>query len=175
MSRKKRRMDDPAMEHENTEADLDLQQELQNLKDRMLRMAADAENTRKRLEREKDELAKYCISAFAKDMLAVRDNLKLALLNCSEKTSPEAISEGVSMTLAELDKIFSRHGIKLIEALGSQFDPNYHQAMFEAPDAEKESGTVVQVVQETHPVFHGVRLLEQGLFALEFQRLGGAP
>lgn len=130
---------------ESTISSDDFEKTIADLKDKLLRSIAENQNLRKICEREKSDISKFGIAAFAKDILIVRDNLTLAISNC-EKDDP--ILEGVRLTLNELDRILGSHGIKIIEALGAVFDPNIHQAMIEIEDAEKEPGTVVQVMQE---------------------------
>ncbi len=123
------------------------------LQDRVLRLAAEMENLRRRTEREKAEATLYAASNFARDMLAVSDNMDRALGAVSEEQRAVAddvtknLMQGVEMVQRELLNTFERHGIRRITPMGERFDPNLHQAMFEVPDKETESGTVVQVVQ----------------------------
>jgi molecular chaperone GrpE len=123
------------------------------LQDRVLRLAADMENLRRRTEREKAEATLYAASNFARDMLAVSDNMDRALSAVSEEQRAVAddvtknLMQGVEMVQRELLNTFERHGIRRITPMGERFDPNLHQAMFEVPDEKTEAGTVVQVVQ----------------------------
>ena len=116
-----------------------LKEETAALKDRLLRMAAEMENLRKRTEREKAEATLYAASNFARDLLSVADNLSRALqaLPSDERDSAGEIEKnliaGVEVTERELLNVFQRHGIRRIEAVGQKFDPNFHQAMFEVP------------------------------------------
>lgn len=116
-----------------------------NLKDQLLRTIAELQNVKKRNEIEKANISNFSITAFAKDVLSIRDNLCLALANCKDHS--DAIVEGVKMTLKHLDKILESYNIKIIASLNKQFDPNYHQAMSEAV-SDKEPGTIIQVMQE---------------------------
>ena len=116
-----------------------------NLKDQLLRTIAELQNVKKRNEIEKANISNFSITAFAKDVLSIRDNLCLALANC--KDNSDAIVEGVKMTLKHLDKILESYNIKIIASLNKHFDPNYHQAMSEAV-SDKEPGTIIQVMQE---------------------------
>jgi molecular chaperone GrpE len=124
----------------------DLKKQISDLEDRLLRVLAETENIKKRVEKEKEDAFKYCISSFAKEVLIIRDNIKLALSNC--ECSDSKIANGIKMTISEMDKILSKHNIKIVEALGRQFDPHLHQAMFEAQDTEKEPGTIIEVIQD---------------------------
>lgn len=130
-----------------------LKAENDDLRDRFIRLAADMDNLRRRTEREIKDAKSYAVSAFARDMLAVSDNLRRAL----EAVPAEAASsteggvagfiEGVEMTERSMISTMERHGIKKIDAEGAKFDPNFHQAMFEVPNPEVPNNTVVQVVQ----------------------------
>ena len=144
-----------------------LKEEAAALKDRLLRMAAEMENLRKRTEREKAEATLYAASNFARDLLSVADNLSRALqaLPSDERDSAGEIEKnliaGVEVTERELLNVFQRHGIRRIEAVGQKFDPNFHQAMFEVPTNEKPPGTVMQELQSGYAV--GERCLRPSL------------
>ena len=130
-----------------------LKEEVAALKDRMLRFAAEMDNTRKRLEREKAEAALYAATNFAKDMLSVTDNLGRALAAVSEKERDGAdlvtknLLAGVEVVEREVLNSFQRHGIRKLATVGEKFDPHMHQALFEIPTSEHPPGTVVQEVQ----------------------------
>jgi molecular chaperone GrpE len=144
-----------------------LKEEAAALKDRLLRLAAEMENLRKRTEREKAEATLYAASNFARDLLSVADNLSRALqaLPSDERDSAGEIEKnliaGVEVTERELLNVFQRHGIRRIEAVGQKFDPNFHQAMFEVPTNEKPPGTVMQELQSGYAV--GERCLRPSL------------
>jgi molecular chaperone GrpE len=126
--------------------------EAADLKDKLLRAMAETENLRRRGEREKDDLRKYAIADFARDILAVSDNLQRALSSVDEearKSSPELdqLLEGVELTQRELQGHFDKHGIKEINPLGEKLDPNLHQAVVQIDHPEAPHGTVVQVMQ----------------------------
>ncbi|MFN4163811.1 MAG: nucleotide exchange factor GrpE [Ferrovibrio sp.] len=152
-----------------TDALAKAQAEIAELKDRLLRNAAEGENLRKRLEREKEDAAKYAAGKFAKDILTVADNLRRAL-ETAPKDAPKDTGEndpvhgliaGVEATERELIGVFERHGIQRIDPKGQRFDPNLHQAMFEIEDPTQPSGTVIQVVAAGY-VQHG-RLLRAAM------------
>ena len=122
------------------------------LNDKLLRALAEAENVRRRAQRDKEDASKYAIANFAREMLSVGDNLKRAMDSVDEETrkkdpAVEQIMIGLEMTEREIHNIFERSGIKTIEALGQKFDHNQHEAMFEVDDASKPAGTVVQEVE----------------------------
>lgn len=138
---------DPAAEIEQ------LREEAAAMKDQLLRTLAELENTRRRAERDRQDVAKYAIADFARDLLSPADNLRRALDAVpSDAIGQDAVlanlNEGVEATERELLSAFEKFGIKRIDSLDQKFDPNFHQAMFEVPDSGKPAGTIVQVVQE---------------------------
>jgi len=130
----------------------DLQAEVDHLKDQLLRTLAELENFRKRAEREREEMAKFAITGFARELLTVADNLRRALESVpADHEKPEEILktllEGVEITEKELLSAFKKHGIEKIEPLKTPFDHHLHQAMFELEDPDQPAGTVVHVMQ----------------------------
>lgn len=141
-----------APEGEGVEALLaERDEEIAALKDRLLRAAAETENVRRRLEREKADAAVYAATGFARDMLSIADNLTRAIAAIPESArADEAVKSvitGVEMTAKELDSVFQRHGIARIEAIGQKLDPHRHQAMMEIESTETEPGMIVQELQ----------------------------
>ena len=130
-----------------------LAKEAAEYKDRLLRTLAEMENLRRRTEREIADTRQYAVANFARDLLAVADNMQRALDTLSadfrDQADPVVKShiEGVELTERELIKVMEKHGIRKFDPQGQKFDPNLHQAMFEVPDPSVPSGTVVQVVQ----------------------------
>jgi len=135
----------------NLEAMLDaLQAENSAMKDQMLRVAADAENAKRRAEREANDARAYAIQKFARDLLGVADNLSRALQHTpgGEDQAVKNFVLGIEMTEKELLGAFERNGLKKVDpAKGAKFDPNLHQAMMEQPAADVEPGAVIQVMQ----------------------------
>ena len=123
------------------------------LKDRVLRTLAEMENLRRRTEREVSDAKTYGVSAFARDMLNVVDNLSRALESLPAEARANAdgvlkgLIDGVELTARDLNAALGRHGVKKLEPEGEKFDPNFHQAIFEMPDETLPSGTVTRVVQ----------------------------
>jgi molecular chaperone GrpE len=123
------------------------------LKDRMLRALADAENTRRRSEREREENRQYAVTSFARDMLNVADNLNRALQSIPEdaraQATPQikAVLDGVEATERQLLAALERHGVRRIETAGAKFDPHLHQAIAEVASEGRPAGTIVNVVQ----------------------------
>jgi molecular chaperone GrpE len=139
-------------------------------KDKLLRVLAEMENLRRRTEREIADTRVYGVSAFARDILAVADNMERALqaldaeLREKADAGVKALLDGVELTERELLKVLEKHGVKKFEPMGEKFDPNLHQAMFEMPDPSRPAGTVAQVVQPGYMI--GERVLRPALVAI---------
>jgi molecular chaperone GrpE len=126
-----------------------LRAERDELRDRFMRALADMENSRKRAERDRREAEQYGGSKFARDMLPVYDSLSRALDHATEeqKAVSGPLLDGVSLTLRELQNVFTKHGIEIIRPkAGDAFDPKEHQAMFEAPLPGTKGGTIIEVM-----------------------------
>jgi molecular chaperone GrpE len=158
---------DPKVEPKPSTA---LDRELAETKDRLLRTLAEMENLRKRTEREVADARAYGISAFARDILTVADNMHRAMaalddeLRAKADASLKALLDGVELTERELLNVLEKHGVKRIEPLRQKFDPNRHQAMYEVEDASVPAGSVVQVVQSGYLI--GERVLRPALVAV---------
>jgi len=125
--------------------------ERDELRDKFMRALADAENSRKRSDRDRREAENYGGSKLARDMLPVYDNLSRALESVPEDMRDQAggLIEGVQLTMRELLNIFEKHGIiKVAPDLGDRFDPQIHEAMFEAPVPGTKAGDIIQVMAE---------------------------
>jgi len=129
----------------------ELEAELAEYKDRLLRALAETENVRRRAQREREDGSKYAIAGFAKDLLSAADNLRRALESLPESEAKDertrSLLAGVAATERELLGVFERHGIKRIDPKGEVFDHNFHQAIFEAERPDQPSGSVVEVLQ----------------------------
>ncbi|WP_238372138.1 nucleotide exchange factor GrpE [Heliomarina baculiformis] len=143
---------DEMNEISSEDAELDsLRAERDMLKDRFMRALADAENARKRSEKDRREAENYGGSKLARDLLPVFDNMKRALEAATEeqRTVSAALIEGVELTMREMQNVFAKHGIEIIAPqVGDKFDPQLHQAMFEAPVPGTKSGEIIQVAAE---------------------------
>jgi molecular chaperone GrpE len=166
--RDKRKDDDMAEEHaakaENPEMDdifdagttpLDgveaMRAERDDFRDRFMRALADAENSRKRSERDRREAEQYGGSKLARDLLPVYDNLRRGLNAVTEQHRGEAAAliEGVELTLRELLSVMTKHHVTpIVPEIGEAFDPQLHQAMFEAPLPGTKAGQIIQVMTE---------------------------
>jgi len=141
-----------ADEIDDNEAEIEaLRAERDAFQDKFMRALADAENARKRSEKDRREAENYGGSKLSRDMLPVYDNLKRALEAATDeqKEVSAALIEGIELTMRELLNVFSKHGITLIAPeVGDKFDPNHHEAMFEAPLPGTKSGEIIQVSAE---------------------------
>lgn len=130
-----------------------LRAENEDLKDRLLRLAADMENLRRRTARDVSDAKTYSVASFARDMLSVTDNLRRAIdaVPAEARERGEAgltaLLEGVDLTEREMLVALGRHGVKKLDPKGQKFDPNFHQAMFEVPNTEVPNNSVIEVVQ----------------------------
>ncbi len=127
------------------------QDEIDKLKEQILRIAAEAENTKRRAEREANDARAYAIQKFARDLLGVADNLERALQHAPREDADPAVKNlvvGLDMTAKELQGAFERNGLKRVDPeRGAKFDPNYHQAMMEQSAGDVAPGSVLQVMQ----------------------------
>ncbi len=151
-----------------------LQTEVAELKDQLLRAVAEMENIRRRAAREKLDASKFAIASLARDLLAVPDTLDRAIGSIAESVRAQegvaSLIEGMELTMRQLLGIFERHGVKPIHPMGEKFDPNFHQAMFEAPDTGQPDGTIVQILQAGYVI--GDRLLRPAMVGVA---KGGGP
>jgi molecular chaperone GrpE len=149
------------------EAVVRLLKENEELKERALRLAAEMENLRRRTARDVHDARSYAIANFARDMLSVSDNLQRALdaIPAEVKAAGDAgfksLIEGVELTERAMLAALERHGVKKLQPEGEKFDPNFHQAMFEVPNADVPANTVVQVVQPGYSI--GDRVLRPAM------------
>jgi molecular chaperone GrpE len=148
-----------------------LAREAAELRDRLLRTLAEMENLRRRTDREVMDSRTYGISSFARDILAIADNMARALqtlrAELKERADPgiQALLDGVELTERELSKVLEKHGVRKFEPQPrDKFDPNLHQAMYEVQDPAVPAGTVAQVVQAGYMI--GDRMLRPALVAV---------
>ena len=134
-----------------------LGEQVSELKDQLLRSVAELDNYRKRAEREKEQLRKFGIANFAKDLLSVADNLRRAVesgpsdLEGADESVKNLIV-GVEMTEKELLNAFEKNSVRKIDPVGEKFDYNFHQAMFEVESDKEEPGVVMQVLQPGYAI-----------------------
>ena len=140
------------LEISDEEAEIDaLRAERDDYKDRFMRALAETENARKRSEKARREAEQYGGSKLARDMLPVYDNMKRALdaAGDEQREAAAALIEGIELTMRELTNVFKKHGIEVITPeVGDKFDPQMHEAMFEAPVPGTKAGEIIQVSAE---------------------------
>ncbi len=149
---------DPAPVQSEAERDAQAVQALiaenASLKDKVLRTLAEMENLRRRTEKEVADAKTYGVTSFARDMLTFADNLKRALDNVPQEARENADAvlksfvEGIELTERDFLSRLSRHGVRKLEPKGQKFDPNFHEALFEAHDESLPPGAVAQVVED---------------------------
>lgn len=134
--------------------------ERDELQDKVLRLAADLDNYKKRSEREKAEFLRRANERLLADLLPVVDNLERAI-EAAQEAADQAVCQGLQMTLAEMLKVLERHGLSKVEALGQPFDPEFHEAVMQQEDPEAEENTVLSQLQTGY--LHEGRLLRPAM------------
>jgi|TARA_B110000467_G_scaffold22250_1_gene19713 molecular chaperone GrpE len=142
--------EDQNIEQKSEEGSPEISKEdqIKDLEDKLLRSAAEIENIRKRAEKERSEAYKIGISIFVKDFVPVLDNIQRALesIKTAEEINYDSFIEGISATETDITSLLEKHGIKQINPLNEKFDPLFHEALFETPSEDQESGIVTQVI-----------------------------
>ena len=141
----------------------DLEKELEETKDKMLRVLAESENTRKQIEKNRIDMAKYGVQPLARELVNVLDNFERALNSLNEAEEKKTL-EGFKLIEKEIINILERFNVKKIEALGKPFDANLHQAMFEKPTKDFDVGAICEIVQDGY-MFHD-RLLRPAMVGI---------
>lgn len=135
---------------EKTELEL-AQEEIAKIKDQYIRVLAEADNTRKRLEKAQIDTVKFAISDFAKELIPVLDIFKKAFEGIDEsKIEDDSIKgffEGIKMTETLLEKSLNKFGVIAVNPVGEKLDPNFHETLYARPDADKEDGTIAEVLE----------------------------
>ena len=130
----------------------ELEDQLSEAEEKVLRTAADAENFKKRLQREKEDQTRYANEAFMRDLLSVLDNLERALQHSESPSNQEGLVEGLleglSMTLKGFIETLARFGCTPVEAVGKPFDPNFHEAVSQEESSNDEPNTVLKELQK---------------------------
>ena len=144
-----------------------LQAEVDILRDQRLRALAEAENIRRRADKEKADASQYAVTKFARDMLGIADNFARALAavpaHIRDAADPQvkAVLDGVEATDRQLIQTLERYGVKPVDTSDGKFDPNLHQAIAEVPGNGKPAGAIVDVVQQGYTI--GERLLRPAM------------
>jgi molecular chaperone GrpE len=156
-----------------------LQDEVASLKDQRLRALAEAENIRRRAEKEKIDASQYAVTKFARDMLGIADNFARALAavpaHIRDAADPQvkAVLDGVEATDRQLIQTLERYGVKPVDTSDGKFDPNLHQAIAEVPGNGKPAGSIVDVVQQGYTI--GERLLRPAMVTVAKKDMSAQP
>lgn len=158
----------------------EMEAQMADMKDKMLRVVADAENTKRRALKERDDAKKFAVSSFSRDILPVADNLRRALDAIPDELKQndqiKNLIEGIEATERELLRTFEKNGLVKLDPLDQIFNPNFHEVMFEAPMPDKPAGTIIQVM-ETGYMLHDrlIRPARVGVAKDDGQGGGGHP
>lgn len=147
--------------------------EVAELKDKLLRALAEGENVRRRAAKEREDTAKYAVANFARDMLAIADNLRRALDNAPRDEASQNFVQGLDLTERTLLSTLERYGIRKLDPKGARFNHDLHEAMFEVPTADALPGTIVQVVEPGYMIHD--RLLRPARVGVAKAVNGGEP
>src|SRR6187455_997500 len=156
-----------------------LQAEVEVLKDQRLRALAEAENIRRRAEKEKADASQYAVTKFARDMLGIADNFARALaavpadVRAAADPQVKAVLDGVEATDRQLLQTLERYGVKAVDTSDGKFDPNLHQAIAEVPGNGKPAGSIVDVVQSGFMI--GDRLLRPAMVTVAKKDVSAQP
>ena len=156
-----------------------LQAEVETLKDQRLRALAEAENIRRRADREKNEASQYAVTKFARDMVGIADNFARALaavpaeVRAAADPQVQAVLDGVEATDRQLIQTLERYGVKPVDTSDGKFDPNLHQAIAEVPGNGKPAGSIVDVVQSGFMI--GDRLLRPAMVTVAKKDMSAQP
>ncbi|MEJ5348244.1 MAG: nucleotide exchange factor GrpE [Desulfosoma sp.] len=138
--------------------------EIQSLKDKLLRQAADMENTRKRLERDRTEAIAYANESLIRELLSVVDNLERAIQHAEQNSDNQTLLEGVKMTHKHFLDTLARFGCRPFESEGKEFDPCFHEAILQQDSQHYPPNTVIQEFQRGYTLHD--RLLRPALVAV---------
>jgi molecular chaperone GrpE len=156
-----------------------LQAEIEILKDQRLRALAEAENIRRRADKEKADASQYAVTKFARDMVGIADNFARALaavpadVRAAADPQVQAVLDGVEATDRQLMQTLERYGVKTVDTSDGKFDPNLHQAIAEVPGNGKPPGSIVDVVQSGFTI--GERLLRPAMVTVAKKEMPAQP
>ena len=151
-------LDSPA---DTGDATAELERERDQLRDRLLRTAAEFDNYRKRTDRERQTLSETVTAGVVEDLLPLVDDLQRALTADAGPEGAEAYRRGVELVLKQLDELLRRRGVRPIETLGADFDPNYHQAVSYEPAEGHREGEIIEEFRRGYTI--GERLLRPAM------------
>ena len=135
---------------EEIKVEISPEEKIKALEDKLLRSVAEMDNMRKRSDKERSEAYKIGASIFIKDMLPIIDNLQRALTSFvdDEGLDTKSFIDGTNAILRDFESLLNKTGVKTINPEGEKFDPNFHEAMFEIPSDDHETGVILQVIEQ---------------------------
>ncbi len=134
-------------ENESEIPEADIEESAKQSADQLLRLKADFENTKKRLEREKQDSIRYANERLLAEVLPIMDDLDRAMASLKEGHDPEQVAKGLKLAQEAMHKVLERHGVTEIKGIGEDFDPNLHEAVGVVESTEEKEGTVVDEIQ----------------------------
>ncbi len=149
--------DELAQDEESVDEIKVLDDKLRECEDKYLRIHADFENIKKRMEKEKYTAVSYAHEQFARDLLPIIDSLDMALNTCQkdecsvDENLLDKVKEGINLTIEQFKKTFEKHGIELVD-INDGFDPNFHEAVMQLDSEDKESGEILEVFQKGYKI-----------------------
>jgi molecular chaperone GrpE len=149
-------------------------QKAEEERDRVLRVLAEFENYKKRMNRQMDDYRKYANEALLKELLSVVDNLERAIMsseNAKDNPKEACVLEGVEMTLTEIQKVLEKFHVASFEALGKPFDPVFHEAVMQQESKDYPENSIIAVLQKGYMIHD--RLLRPAMVVVSKGRSGG--
>lgn len=134
-------------ESEKTPQPSEAEKKAEESRDQMLRLRADFENTKKRLEREKQEAIRFANERLLIEVLPIMDNLDRAMASLAEGHDPEKVKDGLKIAQGELHDVLEEHGVQVVKSVGEMFDPKFHEAVAVADDKNVKDGVIVEEIQ----------------------------
>jgi molecular chaperone GrpE len=125
-----------------------MQQELEQANDTMLRLAAELDNYKKRVAKERESLIKYAVQDVIQELIPILDNFERAIDSASKTKDMDSFLEGVKMIFNQMNDTLSKKGVKKIGAVGKPFDPNFHEAVMQVDSDEYPENVVVEELQK---------------------------
>ena len=158
MSREKRHEEHTPRPHKDTAAQASpgqLQAELQRAKEQYLRVLAEVDNTRKRLQRDKEEFAKYAAETMVRELLPIVDSLDQALVAVDKQADPQAVIKGVHLIYRQLLGLLEKEGVKRIPTIGERFDPHRHEAVAQVDPMDGQADNTIAEEVQVGYTMHG--------------------
>ena len=170
MTKSDKKKSEESLEKDTPKKEESIEEKLKNSEDKLLRTLAEMENQRRRFEKERQEAFEFGGFSFAKESLSLLDNIDRAVVsfksdeNLKNNKDLNKIIDGINIVMKDLESIFKKNGIEAIACINKKFDPNFHQAMSEIEDNNKNPGTILHEIQAGY--MFGDRLLRPALVSV---------